>query len=261
METVKTLKYAATAMADLFMPRVCLACGRPLGARERHLCIYCMADLPLTYYWARTRNPMADRFNERIQDGLANHFPESPEEGETVGGMPHERYAFAAALFTYSSDSGYKEIPQALKYDGNIPAGRFFAAMLGEKLSSADHFKDVDLVVPVPLHPLRRFKRGYNQAEIIGREVSNKLGAPFCPSALKRTRYTKTQTKVGVLGKAKNVSGAFRASLSSIKITPEHILLIDDVFTTGSTLYECYKALRKIYDSRISIASLAVVDR
>lgn len=254
MEAIKTLKYAATAMADLFMPRVCLACGRPLGVRERHLCIYCMADLPLTYYWTRRRNPMADRFNERIKEGL------EAENEKALEARPHERYAFAAALFTYSSDSGYKEIPQALKYDGNIPAGRFFAAMLGEKLSSADHFRDVDLVVPVPLHPLRRFKRGYNQAEIIGREVSAKLGASFCPSALKRPRYTKTQTKVGVMGKAKNVSGAFRASPFALQ-NKGHILLVDDVFTTGSTLYECYKELRKIFDGRISIASLAVVDR
>lgn len=249
------MKYVATAMADLFMPRQCLVCGRPLGARERHICIYCMADLPLTYYWMRTHNPMADRFNERIQEGLEAGEYEVPE------GMPKERYAFAAALFTYSSDSGFKEIPQALKYDGNIPAGRFFASMLGEKLSCGEHFLDVDLVIPVPLHPFRRWKRGYNQAEIIAREVAARLGASSSSSVLKRIRYTKTQTKVGVSGKSGNVSGAFRASFSSLKNMPQHILVVDDVFTTGSTLYECFRALRKKFDGRISIATLAVVDR
>jgi len=208
-----------------------------------------MADLPLTYNWMRTHNPMADRFNERIQEGLL-----------TREGLPHEPYAYAAALFTYSSDSGYKEIPQALKYDGNIPAGRFFAAMLGEKLSLSEHFMDVDLVVPVPLHPLRRFKRGYNQAEIIAQEVSSRLGCAISPSALKRIRYTKTQTKVLVQEKAANVSGAFRAKPIAFR-NKEHILLIDDVFTTGSTLYECYKAVREHFDGRISVATLAVVER
>lgn len=242
-------KYAATAMADLFMPRLCLGCGRPLGARERHLCIYCMADLPLTYNWMRTHNPMADRFNERIQEGL--------ERGNL---LRHEPYAYAAALFTYSSDSGYKEIPQALKYDGNIPAGRYFASLLGEKLSQSEHFLDVDLVIPVPLHLLRRFRRGYNQAEIIAREVSTRLGASESPSALKRVRYTKTQTKVLVQEKAGNVSGAFRAKPIAFQ-NKEHILIVDDVFTTGSTLYECYKAVREHFDGRISVATLAVVER
>ena len=93
----------------------------------------------------RTPNPIADRFNERIQEGLERGYL-----------LRHEPYAYAAALFTYSSDSGYKEIPQALKYDGNIPAGRYFASLLGEKLSQSEHFLDVDLVIPVPLHPLRR---------------------------------------------------------------------------------------------------------
>ena len=247
-------KYAATVLADLFMPRLCLGCGRPLGARERHLCIYCMADLPLTYNWMRTHNPMADRFNERIQEGL--------EAGEykVTEGMPKERYAFAAALFTYSSDSGFKEIPQALKYDGNIPAGRYFASLLGEKLSQSEHFLDVDLVIPVPLHPLRRFRRGYNQAEIIAREVSTRLGASESPFALKRVRYTKTQTKVLVQEKAGNVSGAFRAKPIAFQ-NKEHILIVDDVFTTGSTLYECYKAVREHFDGRISVATLAVVER
>ena len=132
--------------------------------------------------------------------------------------------------------------------------------MLGKQVASAQWLCDVDAVVPVPLHWTRKWARGYNQAEIIARAVARETGVPIKTDILKRTRRTKTQTKVGIADKGANVRNAFQVQDHH----PDgmvHILLVDDVFTTGSTLGECFKALRKVYPPsvRISVATLGFV--
>ena len=255
MKDFLSLKDASSALFDLFLPRTCVACGRELGVHEKHLCIYCRSDIPLSYNWERTHNRMADRFNERIQEGL------SP--------ATREPYAYAACLLRYSSDSGFKEVPQSLKYRYNVSGGRYFAGMLGRFLAASAHFSDVDLVIPVPLHFLRLWKRGYNQAEVIAREVASALGAPLSTRLLYRRRYTRTQTKTAVSMKGRNVGGAFALRSRALRPfalssgTVRHILLIDDVFTTGATLYACFSALRAAFPPpvRISVATLAALER
>lgn len=249
MKNLLPVNIYVVALLDLFLPRTCLACGRVLGCREKHLCIYCRADIPLTYNWELARNRMADRFNERIQDGL------NPPE--------REPYAYAACLFRYSSDSGFREIPQSLKYRYNRSGGRYFARMLGRYIASSAHFSDVDLVIPVPLHFLRRWSRGYNQAEVIAREIASVLGVPLSTGLLYRRRYTRTQTKTAVSSKGRNVSGAFALHPRAFPSAPRHILLVDDVFTTGATLYACFSALRTAFPApvRISVATLAALER
>jgi len=230
----------------LFMPRVCVVCGRPLIPQEEAVCLPCLADLPLTHYWEVPRNPMADRFNEKIDA---------------------RGYAWAAALFFYGRTPGYDQITQSLKYERNFVVGRYFARMLAGYLASSSAFSDVDCIVPVPLHWTRRWRRGYNQAEIIARELASGLSAGIAvrmvPDLLRRAR--RTQRQAGISGsddKARNVAGAFVVNYgAALKVTPTHILLVDDVFTTGSTLSECQRVLRAHFgDSvRISVATLACV--
>ena len=248
---MKGLRQMATALGDLFMPRKCVVCGRALGMEERHLCLYCAADLPLTYFWDRTHNPMADRLNACLQD----------REGML--------YAYAAALFFYDEDIPYKMIPRVLKYEYGIREGRYFAAMLGRYLAGAETFADVDCVIPVPLHWLRRLKRGYNQAAVIARAVAREMGVPCRENVLIRSRRTATQTRLGGEARARNVAGAFRVAPSVISTKAEgrveksssHILLLDDVFTTGSTTAECFRALAEAFPgARISVATLAFVE-
>ena len=317
------------ALGDLFMPRACLACGRRLGMRERHLCLSCAADVPYTRFWLAAHNPLADRFNAVLE----RHRGTEPMD-----------YAYAAALLYYKG--AYRSIPRALKYQGDLAAGRHYGALLGRRLAAAPHFADIDLVIPVPLHWTRLRSRGYNQAEIIARALvaAFRAAAPsgaserwlvtaghdegasspppsFPPSTpstvipgltrnlpevrtdlLVRTRRTRTQTRVSVDQKAQNVASAFQVperfpfwgrlvgrlshrfsahpargpikvghdgdcqggvipeSPAAVLASARHILLVDDTFTTGATLYACYAALRPFTTARISVATLAAVE-
>ncbi len=243
------------ALADLMLPRTCLVCGRKLGLQEEHLCLYCLAEMPRTYFWDRSHNSMADKINGLIQEGLETSVP----DGNTDRRM-RERYAYACALFFFQDEGDYRNILYSLKYNGNTAAGEHFGKMLGHKMVSAAHFADVDTVIPVPLHWTRRWKRGYNQAECIAEAVAHELGAELHTDILYRRRRTSTQTKVDVKQKRRNVLGAFEAVKNDHE--PSHILLVDDLFTTGATLYACYSAIREIYPSaRISFATLGYVGR
>ena len=194
---------------------------------------------------------MADKFNEAIQKSI----------GEDD--ISHERYAYAAALFFYHSEANYRLIPYQIKYHGNIGIGHLFGKMLGIRLASSEIFSDVDAVIPVPLHWTRKWKRGYNQAEVIASAVAEAMGAPLKTDIIRRRKATKTQTKMSVEEKAANVSKAFSVNMNSIQSlsSARHLLLIDDVFTTGSTLYACFAALRTAFPPsvRISVATLGFV--
>ena len=233
-------------LADVVMPRTCLVCGKNLGAQEQHLCIWCESDLPLTYYWEQAHNPMANEFNAVLERLRPDQEPLD--------------YAYAAALLFYHHENPYKRIPQELKYKRNLRAGRFFSARLGRFLASSAPFSDVDTVIPVPLHWLRKWRRGYNQAEVIASELAQALGATLRTDVIRRARRTRSQTALSAEERLHNVSGVF--SLKLLPSSARHILLVDDTFTTGATLASCLMLLRRALGPsvRISIATLAVVE-
>ena len=236
---------AVASAADILWPRKCLVCGRILLGKERSLCIRCLSDLPLTGFPAQSRNPMSAVFNRLVRDGSSGSY--SP-------------YSYAAALFYYGKDGdGYSSVTKALKYNGDVASGRLFASMLAREMARSPHWSDLSGVVPVPLHWTRRWKRGYNQASVIGSEIAREFGIPLERNLLRRVRRTASQATLSTAEKAQNVEAAFKASCPSEEM--RHIVIVDDVFTTGSTLYACWKALREVTppDVRISVVTLAVV--
>lgn len=237
------------AAGDLLLPRNCIVCGKNLYLDEKFLCLRCLVNFPFTHHWKEMHNGLSSRFNAGIQ-----------RHQERKGFNQVEKYAYGAALFFYQEESDYRHITQTLKYQRNIPAGYFFSEMLAKKISEAEWFNDIDTIIPVPLHWTRRWRRGYNQAEIIAYSIGLTLNVNVRTDILIRSRRTKTQTKLKGVEKARNVSGAFKIKISdpgNIK----HILLVDDVFTTGSTLLACFEALREVFPPsvRISVATLAFV--
>ena len=252
-------------MLDILLPRQCAVCGRRLLLRESHICTECLADFPQTYFFLQEHNPMADRFNAVIQQGI--------EADMDCGQRPRlQMYEYALALYYYKD--GYKNLSKGLKYDADIALGRFIAAALGRKVALCSYLADVDLVIPVPLHWHRKLKRGYNQAEIIANEVVRNITATgrecrMESRLLQRHRRTASQALLDVGKKAENVRGAFSLREEKLPSSVRHILIVDDVFTTGSTLGECHRAIRgaivrrfgpeKASSVRISAATLAFV--
>ena len=253
-------------LADFLLPRKCIVCGEKLTAQEEHICRWCRDNMPQTRFWQLRHNPMADKINAAIQKEL--------EKLWDAGDFRTERYVRAAALFFFNEEGDYKKIPYRIKYEDDILAGRHFGRMLGDRLSSAEWFQDIDTIIPVPLHWRRKWKRGYNQAEIIAQGISEALGIPVRTDILRRRKHTRTQINLNIQQKSANVAGAFSASLPQTRSTnadnssnrtyrPRHILLVDDVFTTGSTLTACFFALRSAFppEVRISVATLGFVGR
>ena len=269
---MEVMKRWLRLLADVLLPRVCAVCGRKLNAEERNLCLYCLAELPQTFFWERKHNQMADKFNSLIERGLdgdltgcVNSVASGVVSSGVAGGLKGgrlERYAYAVALFFYDGKGQYRKITQQLKYHANLSLGRDFGRMLAYKIGEARHFEDVDVIVPVPLHWTRRWKRGYNQAEVIAGGMAEVLGIEVRTDMLRRRRRTRTQTKIDPAKKAENVRGAFAVNSAALEECEYyHVVLVDDVFTSGSTLHNCFLALRAELpvSVRISVATLAYV--
>lgn len=237
-DLIEAMDISLADLRDVLFPRRCCVCENALSTDERDICQDCLEDLPLTYFWDWAQNPAFERM---------------------VRFAPVEA---AASLFFFREEAGYNHIVHSIKYLGRKDLGKRMGQLLGERLASSRQFAAIDAVVPVPLHPLRRWKRGYNQAEVIASAVAEALGKPMLPGLLRRRRRTSTQTRLGSEAKRRNVQGAFAlGALPPAAALPSdgkpHILLIDDVLTTGATLGECAKTMMPHF--KVSAASLAFV--
>lgn len=233
---------------NLFLPRSCAVCGRELLIHEQYLCLECYAGLPLTYFWTVKDNPAEVVFWGRTQV---------------------ER---VYSLYYYIND--YRKPVHSLKYKANIGIGIYLGQMLGKKITG--YSKPINFIVPVPLHFRKKWKRGYNQSEIIARGILRGISATgendfyipqIIPELLKRSHFTRTQTQKDRIHRWHNVARAFEINSQVLrKIQTEHspdilhILLVDDVLTTGATLEACCNILHKHLNCKISIATLAYVD-
>jgi ComF family protein len=215
----------------LFYPKICESCGQSLRQQETILCTSCLVKLPRTGFHKDKESELAQVFWGRI-------------EIEHITSLMH-----------FVKGSTYRKLIHKLKYQKRPDIGVFLGKELGSELHVSGLFDDVDSIVPVPLHPDRYKTRGYNQAEKIGEGLSETLKVPMDATNFYRAVATTTQTKKGRFDRWENVAEVFQVNDES-KFKNKHILLIDDVITTGATIEACAQRLLKIEGVKISIASL-----
>ena len=216
----------------LFFPKVCAVCGNDLMEGEESICLACLYEIPLTRYWKDTENPVAQIFWGRVN--IEN----------------------ACAYFFFVKGSKYRPILHKLKYKGQKELGLELGLQFGQALKNSQFYSGIDYVVPVPLHPKKLRIRGYNQAEAIAEGMEKGMGVEISTSHLIRTEFTETQTRKTRAERVKNVSAAFAVANSS-EIEGKHLLLVDDVVTTGATLEACANKLLEVKNCKVSIAALA----
>lgn len=222
-----------SSVGALFYPPLCPVCGGELSEGGRTVCTLCRMRAPLTRFWEQADNPMMRRLW-----GLA----------------PVEQ---AAAFIWFVEGSGWQRLIHDFKYHGRWRLAREMGAWYGGCLADAGAFAGVDALVPVPLHWMRRLRRGYNQSEYLARGMAGALGKPVWTGYLRRRVNNPSQTRARTADRWANVRDIF-AVRHAEQLAGRHILLVDDVFTSGSTIISCAETLlRAAPDCRISVAALA----
>lgn len=214
-----------SAFFELLFPRVCVVCGDVLVDGEHFLCSGCLGDLPL------------------------NEGMDKEADEKMRGDLEIENLFW---LFRYDKVSDYRRLVHAVKYRSNRELGVWLGRMLGERMGEV---RGIDCIIPVPLHPKRESERGFNQAFLIGTGIAEVLGVRVEPEGLRRVVNTPSQTGLERGQRAENVTDAFRLCLAT-SLEGCHVLLVDDVITSGATIRACMAELRKIRGIRVSVACL-----
>ncbi len=220
---------------DLFklvVPELCVSCGALLVKAEKIICLKCLYDLPRTRYDSYSDNPVARLFWGRV-----------PVEN-------------ASSYFRYEKGSSFQSLIHDLKYRDRKDIGRELGRLMGIEFRETA-FEKTDLILPVPLHRFKKLQRGYNQCEPICEGLSGILNIPYLTGVLERPSRSYTQTNKSRFKRWENVEGIFRIS-DPESLADKHVLLVDDVVTTGSTLEACANAILAIDGCLVSIATLAV---
>ena len=222
-----------SALSGVLFPPTCPVCGAALESSEQLLCPHCMLLAPLTGFWRETINPVTERFESEVRI----------EQG--------------SALLFFVEGGGWQRLIHGFKYHNRRLWARRLGRWYGKLLRESGLYDDVDCVVPMPLHPLKLLWRGYNQAEYLADGIAEELGVKVDRHSVIRSRFTSSQARKPHRERAANVEGAF-AVRHAERLHGKHLLLVDDVLTTGSTLVACIEAIAEaVPDARISVAALA----
>lgn len=216
---------------NLLYPRVCAACGNSLFKHEEIICTFCLYHLPKTNYHLMQNSPLDQVFWGRAQ--LAN----------------------TAALYTFQKKSKVQHLIHQLKYKDRKDVGIYLGKILGADLAKAEAFNDVDKVIPIPLHPEKQRKRGYNQSEQFAIGLAKAMKIEMDATSFIRVIDTSTQTRKSRFARWENVKEIFKVTTPE-KITNRHILLVDDVITTGATLESAAHVLLNTTGVKLSIACI-----
>lgn len=217
----------------LIFPSTCCSCGRALVGDERHLCSHCLLHLPYAHF-----SSAPDNFVER-------HF---------IGRVPIQS---ATTLLVFRQANITQHIIHEIKYYGNRALAHQMGRMLGAELMASGRFATVDGILPIPLHRRRLRQRGYNQSELISQGIAETFGRPVVNDQMERTRYTDTQTHRDRPSRIENMEDVFRVKHPE-QLEGRHLLLVDDVITSGATIESCWRVLSAIPDIKVSVASLSM---
>ena len=226
------LKTYWNGLVTIIYPHMCVACGEPLVKSEEFACTTCMYQIQRTNYHLVKENPVAQLFYGRID------------------------LIFATSYYGFDKGGIFQKLIHQLKYKDLKEVGEMLGKEMGRGLLESPHLPPIDAIIPVPLHKKKQKKRGYNQSEHIAIGLASALKTEVDTTTLKRISYTGSQTKLSREKRWKNVEECF-SSKDNAALINKHVLLVDDVLTTGATIEACFLALQKIEGIRISVATLA----
>lgn len=219
----------------LLYPHLCLACGKNAPPYDKDICTECEATLPLSHFHKQKENSFTEKFWGRVN------------------------LHTGTAMFLFTKQSRVANLIHNLKYNGKKEIGISLGRRYGYMLKREPHFKNIDCIVPVPLHWKKERKRGFNQSQMFGIGLSESMNIPCIKDGLERLSFTDSQTKKSRLERLENMHGVFAVKKNK-SLKGKHILLVDDVLTTGSTLEVCAAEILKLSGTKVSMATIAMAN-
>lgn len=231
---LKGLKYALYSFIELLFPVNCAGCNAPLQGEEKNLCLHCITNLPLTHNWKNRVNPTYKKMYGRFALEYANSF-------------------------LYFTKSGLTQhLIHQFKYRNRKDLAVYLGYLFGQHLLKSTWINEIDTLLPIPLHPKKERQRGYNQSAHLALGITEATRIPTLEGVLIKAKNTPTQTRKSIIERVENVRDTFRVEDYAI-LKGKHILIVDDVLTTGSTIESAAFELLQIEDVKISFATLGVV--
>ena len=229
---IAQLKNIVNSTLHLFYPHVCTGCGSDLLQENNLLCLRCINDLPHTNFAALANNQIEKDFWGRINLTAAH------------------------SQFYFSKEFLIQHLIHQLKYKGDTKIGFYLGEIMGKTLHNSNRFSSIDALVPLPLYAAKEHKRGYNQATVICNGMSSVMNIQVLNNAVIRQHATETQTRKHRTERWENVKSSFKVAKPG-ELSGKHLLLVDDVVTTGATLEACGNAILQAENVKLSIATLA----
>ena len=221
------------SIVNLFFPKVCYACSHLLTDNEKHICTNCRHNLPVNNYHFENNNNVEKVFYGRV------------------------KLEQATALLKFEKKGIVQHLLHNLKYRGHEAISTILGEWLGNELKSVEAYNNIDIVIPVPLHKNKLRKRGYNQVAKFGIEIAKALNAVYIDNVLIKTTATKTQVFKKRMARWNSSNEIFAINNKDL-IAGKHMLLVDDIITTGATIEACVNMLNKAKNVKISVATMAI---